>query len=39
MMYCGVKVKICKNCASLDVVNNTQETVIFDPNQILGLEE
>ena len=26
-----------RNCASLDVVNNTQETVIFDPNQILGI--
>ena len=25
-----------RNCASLDIVNNTQETVIFDPNQILG---
>ena len=26
-----------RNCASLDIVNNTQETVIYDPNQILGI--
>ena len=26
-----------RNSASLDIVNNTQETVIFDPNQILGI--
>ena len=26
-----------RNCASLDIVNNTQETVILDPNQILGI--
>ena len=26
-----------RNCASLDIVNNTQETIIFDPNQILGI--
>ena len=26
-----------RNCASLDVVNNSKETVIFDPNQILGI--
>ena len=32
-----LKLKSVRNCASLDVVNNTQETVIFDPNQILGI--
>ena len=32
-----LKLKFVRNCASLDVVNNTQETVIFDPNQILGI--
>ena len=26
-----------RNCASLDIVNNTQETVIFNPNQMLGI--
>ena len=26
-----------RNCASLDVVNNTQEAVIFDPNPILNI--
>ena len=36
-MYSGVKLKFVRNCASLDIVNNTQETVIFDPNQILGI--
>ena len=36
-MYCGVKIKFVRNCASLDVMNNTQETVIFDPNQMLGI--
>ena len=37
-MYCSIKIEICKeNCAFLDIVNNTQETVIFDPNQILGI--
>ena len=37
--HCTVvlKLKFVTNCASLDVVNNTQETVIFDPNQILGI--
>ena len=37
--YCTVvlKLKFVRNCASLDIVNNTQETVIFDPNQILGI--
>ena len=32
-----LKLKFVRNCASLDVVNNTQETLIFDPNQILGI--
>ena len=32
-----LKLKFVRNCASLNVVNNTQETVIFDPNQILGI--
>ena len=32
-----LKLKFVRNCASLDVVNNTQETVIFNPNQILGI--
>ena len=34
--HCTVvlKLKFVRNCASLDVVNNSQETVIFDPNQI-----
>ena len=32
-----LKLKFIRNCASLDIVNNTQETVIFDPNQILGI--
>ena len=37
--HCTVvlKLKFVRNCASLDVVNNTQETVIFDPNQILSI--
>ena len=30
-----LKLKFVRNCASLDVVNNIQETVIFDPNQML----
>ena len=29
-----LKLKFVRNCASLDIVNNTQETVIFNPNQI-----
>ena len=33
----ALKLKFVRNCASLDVVNNTQETVIFDPNQVLGI--
>ena len=32
-----LKLKFVRNCASLDVSNNTQETVIFDPNQMLGV--
>ena len=32
-----LQLKFVRNCASLDIVNNTQETVIFDPNQILGI--
>ena len=32
-----LKLKFVRNCASLDVVNNTQETAIFNPNQILGI--
>ena len=36
-MYCALKLKFVRNCASLGIVNNTQETVIFDPNQILGI--
>ena len=37
--HCTVvlKLKFVRNCASLDIVNNSQETVIFDPNQILGI--
>ena len=37
--WCTVvlKLKFVRNCASLDVMNNTQETVIFDPNQMLGI--
>ena len=27
-----LKLKFVRNCASLDVVNNSQETVIFDPD-------
>ena len=32
-----LKLKFVRNCASLDIVNNTQETVIFNPNQMLGV--
>ena len=32
-----LKLKFVRNCASLDIVNNTQETVIFDSDQILGI--
>ena len=32
-----LKLKFIRNCASLDVTNNIQETAIFDPNQVLGI--
>ena len=32
-----LKLKFKRNCASLDVTNNTQETVIFNQNQVLGI--
>ena len=32
-----LKLKFVRNYASLDIVNNTQETVIFNPNQMLGI--
>ena len=32
-----LKLKFVRNCVSLDVMNNTQETVIFNPNQKLGI--
>ena len=32
-----LKLKFVRNCASLDIVNNTQERVIFNPNQVLGI--
>ena len=32
-----LKLKLVRNCASLDVTNNTQETVIFEPKQMLGI--
>ena len=32
-----LKLKFIRNCASLDVTNNAQETVIFNPNQMLGI--
>ena len=32
-----LKLKFKRNCASLDITNNSQETVIFDPNQVLGI--
>ena len=32
-----LKLKFVRNCASLDIVNSTHETVIFDPNQMLGI--
>ena len=37
--WCTVvlKLKFVRNYASLDIVNNTQETVIFDPNQMLAI--
>ena len=32
-----LKLKFIRNCASLDVTNNTQKTVIFEPKQMLGI--
>ena len=32
-----LKIKFIRNCTSLDVTNNTQETVIFNQNQVLGI--
>ena len=32
-----LKLKFVRNCASLDVTNSTQETVIFEPKQMLGI--
>ena len=32
-----LKLKLVRNCASLGVTNNTQETVIFEPKQMLGI--
>ena len=32
-----LKLKFVRNCASLDVTNNTQETVMFEPKQVLGI--
>ena len=32
-----LKLKFVRNYTSLDIVNNTQETVIFNPNQVLGI--
>ena len=32
-----LKLKFVRNCASLDGTNNTQETVIFEPKQMLGI--
>ena len=32
-----LKLKFVRNGASLDVTNNTQETVIFEPKQMLGI--
>ena len=32
-----LKLIFVRNCASLDVTNNTQETVIFEPKQVLGI--
>ena len=34
-----LKLKFVRNCASLDVTNNTQETVIFEPKQVLGITD
>ena len=32
-----LELKFVRNCASLDITNNTQETVIFEPKQMLGI--
>ena len=32
-----LKLKFVRNCASLDTTNNTQETVIFEPKQMLRI--
>ena len=32
-----LKLKFIRNQASLDVTNNTQETVIFDPREMIGI--
>ena len=32
-----LKLKCIRNQASLDITNNTQETVIFDPKEMLGI--
>ena len=32
-----LKLKFVRNCASLDVTNNTEETVMFEPKQMLGI--
>ena len=32
-----LKLKFVRNCASLDVTNNTQETVIFETKLMLGI--
>ena len=34
-MYNSVEIEFIRNQASLDVTNNTQETVIFEPKQML----
>ena len=33
----GLKLKFVRNRASLDVTNNSQEMVIFEPKQMLGI--
>ena len=37
MVSIVLKLKFVRNCASLDIKNNAQETVILDPNQMLGI--
>ena len=32
-----LKLMFVRNCVSVDIENNTQETVIFNPNQVLGI--